>query len=240
MNAPLVGREGLPMPREIRPHSDRTYARQLQELRARLLYMGGLVERMIADAARALRTRDAGLAREVVARDEAVDEEERHIDDRCLRILALRQPMARDLRFVTRAMKMVTDLERIADLAVGVANRASRLATVEPTPPEKNLPGLVHVVQSMVGDAIDAFVRGDAALARAVIAQDAVVDLRFHAFWRATLTWMTADGEHVQSGVELQTAGKRLERMADHATNLAEQVVFVVEGTDLRHQRRRS
>ena len=221
----------------MREHSDRTYSRQLQELRARLLYMGGQVEQMMADATQALRTRDLELAARVIEQDASVDDEERRIDRRCLRILALRQPMARDLRFVTRAMKMVTDLERIADLAVSIARRVSRMH-IELTPPEKNLPGLVHVVQSMVGDAIDAFVRGDAALARAVIAQDSVVDLRFHAFWRATLTWMMEDGACVAPGVELQSVGKRLERMADHATNLAEQVVFVVEGTDLRHQRR--
>jgi phosphate transport system protein len=221
----------------MREHSDRTYARQLQELRARLLYMGGQVEQMMADATQALRTRDLELAARVIEQDASVDDEERRIDRRCLRILALRQPMARDLRFVTRAMKMVTDLERIADLAVSIARRVSRMH-IELSPPEKNLPGLVHVVQSMVGDAIDAFVRGDAALARAVIAQDSVVDLRFHAFWRATLTWMMEDGACVAPGVELQSVGKRLERMADHATNLAEQVVFVVEGTDLRHQRR--
>lgn len=217
-------------------HPDRGYARQLDRVRERLLYMAGRVEAMIADSTRALRTRDADLARRVVEADAAVDAEEQAIDEHCLHLLALRQPKARDLRFITRAMKMVTDLERIADLAASIAGRSLRLIEVEPLAVEKHLPGLAQVVQSMVNDAIDAFVRGDARLAWAVIAQDDVVDVRYHTYLRATLSWMMTDPTRVEVGVDLQAVGKSFERMADHATNLAEQVVYLVEATDVRHR----
>lgn len=217
-------------------HPDRGFARQLDRIRERLLYMAGLVESMIAQGAKALHTRDAELARQVVEADAAVDAEEQAIDELCLQLLALRQPKARDLRFITRAMKMVTDLERIADLAGSIAGRCLRLVAVEPLPVEKHLPGLAHVVQAMVTDAIDAFVRGDARLAWAVIAQDDVVDVRYHTFLRALLAWMVSDPSRVEVGVDLQAVGKSFERMADHATNLAEQVVYLVEATDVRHR----
>lgn len=208
----------------------------LDQIQERLLYMAGLVERMVTDATTALRTRDPELARKVVAADDAVDHEEREIDALCQAALERHAALVGGVPLITRAMKMVTDLERIADLAVSIARRVTKLAERPSTPADDFLPGLAHAVQSMVSDAVDAFVRRDADLARAVIAQDDVVDVRFHAYRKATVDWMESDASHAKVGLDLQNVGKRFERMADHATNLAEHVIFLVDGRDIRHR----
>ncbi|MCA9548224.1 MAG: phosphate signaling complex protein PhoU [Myxococcales bacterium] len=209
----------------------------LDQIQERLLYMAGLVERMVTDASTALRTRDPELARKVVEADDAVDQQERQVDALCQAALERHPARPGGVMLITRAMKMVTDLERIADLAVSIARRVAKLAERPNTPADDFLPGLAHAVQSMVSDAVDAFVRRDAHLARAVIAQDDVVDVRFHAYRRATVDWMEADASHAKLGLDLQNVGKRFERMADHATNLAEHVIFLVDGNDVRHRR---
>lgn len=220
-------------------HSNQAFTRQLDQLRKRLLYMAGLVEAMIADSAQAFANRDLELAQRVIEADSAVDSEEQAIDELCLQLLALRQPKARDLRFITRAMKMVTDLERIADLAASIANRCLRLEAVGSLSVEHHLPGLARVVQSMMADAINAFVQANAQLAYAVIEQDSVVDVRYHTYLRALLAWMAEDVTRIEVGVHLQFVGKNFERIADHATNLAEQVIYLVRATDVRHRETR-
>ncbi len=229
----VFGRRSTPPPTTEPPLGDD----DLDGIRERLLYMAGLVEQMVTDAVTAIRTRDAGLARRIIAADDAVDAEERHIDARCQAALEHRGTGHGRVALLTRTMKMVTDLERIADLAVSIARRTERLAERPNTPSDQHLPGLAHMVQTMVSDAVDAFVRSDAALARAVIAQDDVVDVRFHAYRRATVRWMEAEAGRARVGLDLQSVGKRFERMADHATNLAEHVIFMVDGDDVRHRR---
>lgn len=218
-------------------HTDRAYEKELQDLRQRLLLMAGRVEGMIDSSIRALVERDPELARRTILADRRVDRDERELDDHCLAILAKRQPMASDLRFITLALKMVTDLERIGDLAVNVCERALDLNAEPLLKPYEDVPRMAGIVLSMVRGAIDAFVSADAERALAVIARDDEVDELYHAIFRDLLALMTHDAGAVERGIHIQSVAKFLERIGDHATNLAEQVVFMVRGKDVRHAR---
>jgi phosphate transport system protein len=190
---------------------------------------------MIANAVKAMVERDVNLARRTIDNDAKVNQHEIDTDELCLVILAKRQPMGSDLRFVTLALKMVTDLERIGDLAVNICERAIELSS---EPPLRNYDDIVRtadLVQSMVRDAIDAFVRADDLKAEAVIARDAEVDELYHQIFRDILRLMMRDSSAIQRGIHIQSVAKWLERIADHSTNLAELVVFMVKGKDIRH-----
>ena len=218
-----------------RAHTDREYDNQLRQVRDKLLLMAGHVEAMIANAVRSLVERDVVLARRTIENDHKVNQFEVDTDELCLVILAKRQPMASDLRFITLALKMVTDLERIGDLAVNICERALDLAA---EPPVRNYDDIVRcadLVQSMVRDAIDAFVHADADKAQRVIDRDVEVDELYHETFRDILERMLVDPSVIRSGIHVQSVGKWLERMADHATNIAEQVIFMVKGKDIRH-----
>ncbi len=217
-------------------HTDRGFGQELQAVRVSLLRMAGRVEQMIGQAGRALIERDEVLAREVIDADQEVNRAEVEIDDRCLRILARRQPMASDLRFVTLAMKMVTNLERIADLAVNICERAVQLLDASVVIPA-DLPHMCRSVQGMVRDAIDAFVNRDGDKARAVIETDDVVDRYYHRIFEDLLLRMQSDPAQLHEWIHVQSVAKWLERMGDHSTNLAELVIFMVEGRDVRHPR---
>lgn len=219
-----------------RLHTSRDYEEELRHVRERLLYMGGRVEKMIVDAVRALSARDVDLAERTIRADRDVDASELEIDERCLQLLARRQPMASDLRFIVRTLKMVTDLERIGDLAANICVRVIRLERMPALPAETRIADMARVVRSMVSDSIDAFVREDCALAREVVERDADVDELYHSIYRDALQVVLTNPEQTQETIVLQSVVKCLERMADHATNLAEQVVFVVEGRDIRHR----
>lgn len=216
-------------------HTDRSYEQELQDLRQRVLLMAGRVEEMIAEAMRALVERDTGLARRTIEADRQVNRAEVEADELCLEILARRQPMASDLRFITLALKMVTDLERIADLSVNICERAIDLNEESQLKPYEDIPRMAAIVQSMVHDAIDAFVSADAAMAREVIDRDDEVDTLYIQVFRDVLELMLRDSSAVERGIHVQSVAKFLERMADHGTNLAEQVVFMVKGKDIRH-----
>ncbi len=220
-------------------HTARMYQEELDTLREDLLAMAGRVEDMIRSATRALVERDAELARSTIEVDRIVNRAETDIDEQCLLILAKRQPMASDLRFVTLAMKMVTDLERIADLAVNICERAVDLAGTEPIVIHPEIPRMSEIVQSMVKDAIDAFVAGDVAAAWAVIERDDRVDALYHRIFEDLLQRMHADPDEVHPLIHVQSVAKWLERMGDHSTNLAELVIFLIEGRDVRHPDRR-
>ena len=219
----------------IKTHTDREYETQLRELRERLLLMAGRVEEMLGDSVRALIQRDAELARQTIASDNKVNRSELETDELCLVILAKRQPMASDLRFITIALKMVTDLERIGDLVVNVCERAVDLASMPPLPTWQEIPRMADTVQSMIRDAIDAFVAGDAEKAQSVINRDNQVDELYTRVFRDVLALMLKDASVVERGIHVQSIAKWLERMADHSTNLAEQVIFMVKGKDVRH-----
>jgi phosphate transport system protein len=219
----------------IKLHTDREYESELKKLRERLLRMAGRVEEMIANSVKALVEQDVELARQTIEADRFVDRAEVETDELCLVILAKRQPVASDLRFITLSLKMVTDLERIGDLAVNICERAIDLGLEPPLKPWVDVPRMASIVQAMVRDAIDAFVAGDAQRAQSVIDRDASLDELYIRVFRELLSAMLNDGSKVERGIHAQSVAKWLERMGDHATNLAEQVVFMVKGKDIRH-----
>lgn len=219
-----------------RRHIDRQYDTELDVVRQRLLLMAGRVEEMIRHGMKAVVTGDSELARNTVLMDRGVNRAEREIDELCLLVLARRHPMASDLRFVTLALKMVTDLERIGDLAVNLCERAIDLAGRPAIVPTTDLERLGTLVQAMVRDAIDAFVQGDADKASAVIERDDPVDELYHQVFRTVLATMVTSPGAIEPGIHLQSVAKVLERIGDHATNLAEEVIFLVRGTDVRHE----
>lgn len=218
-----------------RTHTDREYEARLSDVRERLCLMGGHVEEMISESIQAVVARDTAQAEAVIGRDSAVNRLEKETDDLCLQILARWQPMASDLRFVTLAMKMVTDLERIGDLAVNICERAVDLSHEPTLRPYQTIPRLAELARAMVHDAINAFVDGDAQAAQSVIARDDEVDALYARVFEEILELMREDPGKVQRGIHVQSIAKWLERMADHATNLAEEVVWLVRGQDIRH-----
>jgi phosphate transport system protein len=217
-------------------HTDRAYEAELRDLRDKLLRMAGLIEAMIAQATRAFADGDLELARATIQSDGQVNALEVETDELCLLILAKRQPLASDLRMITLAMKMVTDLERIGDLAVNIGERVLALGSAPPPAIAGRLEAMSEVAQAMIRDAIDAFVHGDVGKARDVFARDQEVDDGYRAVTLDLQEEMTRDRAFIDRGVHLQAIAKFLERIADHGTNLAEMVIFQVEGKDVRHQ----
>ena len=209
---------------------------ELADLKKALLEMGGRVERLIDNAVAALVEADVDMARAVIEADAAVDEFERRIDDACIRIVALYQPTANDLRLVTLGLKIVIDLERQGDQAVNIAERALELAEQPPLKPYIDIPHLARIARQMLEAALDAFVRDDVALAHRILREDDQVDQLVGQLFRELLTYMIEDPRNIQRGTRLLFVAKYLERIADHATNIAEMVIFNIEGTDVRHR----
>lgn len=220
-------------------HSDKIYEAELNELRQMLLTLGGLVEQAIDRSVRALAERDSALAKQVIEADHRLNLLEVEIDEHCLRILALRQPAASDLRFVTLALKIVTDLERIGDLAVNIAERAIDLNQQPPLAPYVDIPRMARIAEQMLKDVLDAFVAGDAAKAREVLGRDDQVDELYHVILDDLLNYMVNDSQTTSRCMAILFIAKHLERIADHATNISEMVVFLVEGRDVRHPKSR-
>ena len=213
----------------------RHFENELQALKRRLLGMGALVEERVHLAMQALMERRAEAAEAIVAGDVEVNELQIEIDDRCLKLLALQNPMASDLRLITAAMKINADLERIGDQAVNIAENAVRIAAAPPLRPMIDLPRMAEMAEAMTRDSLDAFVRRDAALARDVLARDDGLDLLKDQIFRVLLTHMMADPGTIERALGLLLVSRNLERIADHATNIAEDVIFVVEAKDVRH-----
>ncbi len=221
---------------QIQPlHTNRQYEEELRELRAGLLKMGGLVERQIAEAIEALVNRDTPLAREIIQRDEEVNRMDTESDERCIRLLALHQPTASDLRFITTGLKITTDLERIGDNAVNIAERVIELNEEPQLKPYIDLPRMGAITQSMVKDSIDAFMRRDTGLADQVIRRDDEVDTLNRQVYRELLSYMAEDPRSIRCATRVLFISKYLERIADHATNIAEMVTFMVKGRIIRH-----
>jgi phosphate transport system protein len=221
-------------------HSARTYEQELTRIRQSLLLMAGRVEDMIARAGHALVERDADMARKTIELDREVNRAEIEIDEMGLLILAKRQPMASDLRFVTLVMKMVTDLERIADLAVNICERAIDLGNEEPVVVHPDIPRMNEIVQTMVKDSIDALVNSSLDKAWDVIKRDDLVDELYHRVFRELLAEMRENPERMHALIHVQSVAKWLERMGDHSTNLAELVIFMIDGRDVRHPGKRA
>jgi phosphate transport system protein len=218
-----------------REHTDREYEAELARVRDHLLHMAGLVEAMIADAVRAFLQLDHELAEKTVEADQKVNRLEMDTDELCLLILAKRQPLASDLRFITIAMKMVTDLERIGDLAVNIAQRALAIDKRPEAPTIGKISEMGDAAGAMLREAIDAFVARDTARARSVWDQDDLVDRLYMELCADAQAVMQHDPEAVERGVHIQAVAKFLERIGDHANNLGELVVFMVQGKDVRH-----
>ena len=218
-----------------REHTDREYEHELRNLREQLLVMGSHVESIIGDSIQALLERDSKLADRTILADKVVNRMEVELDGLCLQILARRQPVASDLRFITLVLKVVTDLERIADLGVNICERVLELNTEPQLKPYVDIPHMGREAQSMLREVLDAFVAKDAERARKVIDRDQVVDALYAQVFRELLTFMMESGHNVYRATRLQSIAKYLERMADHTTNLAEMVIFMVNGQDVRH-----
>ena len=218
-----------------REHIIRQYDLELNEIREKLLEMGGKVEMMIANAMKSLVERDSKLADETIAFDHHINHMEVMIDEKCLHVLARRQPAARDLRFLTLALKIVTDLERIGDQCRNIAKRAKELNEEPPLKPYIDLPRMAVAAATMVREALDAFVKGDADLALKVCKDDAFVDSLNDQIQRELLVYMMSDPTTISRAIKVNYISKCLERVADHATNVAEMVIFMVKGKDIRH-----
>jgi phosphate transport system protein len=220
-------------------HTDRAYEAELRELRDKLLRMAGLVEEMIAHATTALCDGDLDLARQTIDTDTTVNALEVETDELCLLLLAKRQPLASDLRMITLAMKMVTDLERIGDLGVNVSERVLALGSPPPPNVVVKIQQMSKVARQMVHDAIDSFVAGDVTKARGVFERDQEVDDLYRELTLEMQQEMMKHPDFVDRGIHLSACAKFLERVADHGTNLAEFVIFQVEGRDVRHSQAR-
>lgn len=218
-----------------REHTNREYEQELRRLREQVLRMGAKVEEIIGGSIKALLERDTVLATRMIAFDRRINQMEVDIDELCLLILARRQPVASDLRFITMALKLVTDLERIGDLGVNICERVTELNEEPPLKPYVDIPHMAEEVQAMLREALDAFVEGDPERAQAVIERDHNVDAYYTQIFRELLTYMMEDTHNIYRATRLQSIAKYLERIGDHATNLGEMVVFMVKGKDIRH-----
>ena len=216
-------------------HIYKTFDLELKELKEKLLYEGGLVEKAINNAIKALLERNSELADRVIEDDPIVNALEVEIDEFCLKLLALRQPAARDLRFITTAIKINYDLERIGDMAVNICERVQELNQEPILKPYIDLPMMAETVQLMLKESLEAFVREDVAMARKVTKDDQKVDQLLDQIFRELLTYMMQDMKTISRATRVLFISKYLERMADHAVNIAELVIFLVEGKIIRH-----
>jgi phosphate transport system protein len=213
----------------------RHFHEELETLKQTLLAMGGLVEDQIGRVLRALVERDSDLAQEVIDRDREVNAYDVEVDAKCVELLALHQPTAGDLRFITTAMKIVTDLERIGDQAVNIGQRVLELNREPQLKPYIDLPRMAERAQHMVKESLDAFVARDTELARQVCGEDDAVDALKEQVFRELLTFMMEDPKTIPRAIRLILISRFLERVADHATNIAEMVIFMVDSKMVRH-----
>jgi phosphate transport system protein len=211
------------------------FQQELQKLKEALLKMAALVEEAISTAVQSLVKRDSDLAKKTFEGEDQINRMEIDIEDTCLKLLALRQPMAADLRFITSAMKIITDLERMGDQAVNIAERAISLNQEPQLKPYIDIPRIAEIAQSMVKDVLDAFVNNDSKLARSVCERDDMVDGLNDQVFRELLTFMMSDPKTITRAVHLMIVCRCLERIADHATNIAEDVIFLVDARVIKH-----
>ena len=213
----------------------RRFEEDLVALKNRLLTMGGLAEERVSLVVRGLVERDPDLVDTVIGGDEPLNQLHKEIDGRCFTLLALHQPMASDLRAIVSAVKINSDLERVGDLAVNIAEAARRYLKHPPVKQLIDIPRMADIAQTMLRDALDAFVRRDAALARAVLKEDDTLDALKTQVFRELLTYMLQDPSTIEPSLDLILISRHLERIGDHATNIAEDVIFIVSALDVRH-----
>ena len=213
----------------------RHFQEELDVLKSRLLEMGGLAEQRVRRAVQGLAEREHDLIESVLIGDEPINALQLEIDDRCLKLLALHQPMATDLRAVMAAVKINTDLERVGDLAVNIAEAAKRYAMHPPVKKLIDIPKMADIAQAMLRDALDSYVKRDMALARQVLHQDDSLHALKTQIFRELLSFMLKDPSTIEAALDLILVSRHLERIGDHATNVAEDVIFMVSARDVRH-----
>ena len=218
-----------------REHTSKQFEQQLRALKDKLLLMSHHAEKMIADSIRALVERRPSLAEDVIKSDDTMDQLELVIDNMCYEILALEQPVARDLRFIATALKIVRDTERIGDIAVNIAERATELIQEPEMKRLIDLPIMAEASQRILKDSLDAFVNSDVELAEKVIRDDQFIDDCYEQIFRELLTYMMEDTKYISRALKVIFIAKHLERVGDHSSNIAEMVVFLVRGQDIRH-----
>jgi phosphate transport system protein len=216
-------------------HIYKHFDEELKELKDKILIEGSLVENAINNAVTSLLTRDSEVARRVIEEDELINMKDVEIDELCLKLLALRQPAAKDLRFITTAIKINYDLERMGDIAVNVCERVLELNQEPQLKPYINLPRIAEIAQGMVTDSLEAFVKEDVPLARKVVKEDEGVDQLMDQIFRELLTYMLEKSKTIITATRLIFIAKSVERIADHAVNIAQLVVFLKEGRIVRH-----
>ena len=214
----------------------RHFQEDLEALQSRLLAMGGLAEERVRTAVSSLVSRDVSVIDRVMRGDEPINQLHMEVDHRCFKLLALHQPMAIDLRAIISAVKINVDLERVGDLAVNIAEAARRYVTHPPVKKLIDIPLMGDIAQAMLRDALDAFVRRDTALAQHVLNEDDRLDGLKTQIFRELLTYMLQDPATVEPALDLILISRHLERIGDHATNIAEDVIFMVSAQDVRHQ----
>jgi phosphate transport system protein len=214
----------------------RHFAEKLEELKGRLLTMGGLAEERLRVVMRALVVRNHRWLQDVITGDSRIDDLQIDIDDRCFTLIALHQPVAIDLRTVVSALKINADLERVGDLAVNIAEAAERYLLHPPVKPLIDLPRMGELALKMLREALDAYVARDVGLAQDVLRQDDWLDALKDQIFRELLTYMLGDRQTIEPAVDLILIARHLERVGDHATNIAEDVIFLVEARDVRHR----
>jgi len=218
-----------------REHTSKHYEQQLRVLKEKLLVMSHQAEQMIADAIRALVERRPSVAEEVIKNDDDLDRLEIEIDNLCFEILALEQPVASDLRFLATALKIVKDIERIGDTAVNIAERAIELIQEPELKPLVDVPIMAQAAQKILKESLDAFVNANVDQAERVITNDKQIDIMYEQIFRELLTYMLEDPRTISRCLKLIFIAKNLERVGDHSANIAEMVVFLVRGQDIRH-----
>jgi phosphate transport system protein len=213
----------------------RHFHEELAQVKSRLLTMSGEAEAALDLAVEALLERASDKARAVIIGDRRIDALEVEIEEQVVNLLALQQPMARDLRMLTSALKIANDLERVGDHAVNIAQSVERLARSRPIAPEPEIVEMARLARDMLSDALEAFIRGDAVAGREICRRDDKVDILHRSVFRILLTFMMEDPHMISAGMELFLVSRNLERVADLATNIAEDVVFLVEGKSIKH-----
>ena len=217
-------------------HTSREYERELQEIRDGLLYLGVLTERALERGTQALLERNSILAEEIIREDEQIDRLDVDLEEKCIRLLALRQPAARDLRFITTAIKITGHLERIGDMAANIAEKVIILNDLKQIKPYVDLPRMVEISRGMIRKSLDAMVREDSELAKKVREEDAVVDQLNDQVFRELLTFMLEDPTKIQVCLYIMQISKSLERIADHAEGIADMVIYMITGKSVRHK----
>ena len=214
---------------------ERHFDEELEQLKSKLLKMASLVEAIVAKSVKSLEERNPKLTEKVGDEEDAINMLEIDIDEQCLKLLALRQPMAGDMRFITSAMKINNDLERMGDLAVNIVNRTKIILQYPQLKPLNNIPQMAVIAQEMVRESLNALVNRDSKTAREVCKKDNRVDDLNEELFRELLTYMMQDPKNIEAAIDLILVARNIERIADHATNIAEDVIYLVEGKTIKH-----